>query len=84
MAPYVHNFSSNFFIRLGVLRISKMSKCHDSRDSGNDFFVSQISDGSPRFPFLLFLFLFSFPNVSKNENILFLKNLFLFGYPKIF
>ena len=42
---------------------------HRSRDSGNDFFVSQISDGSGTFPFFYFCFFFSFPNVSRNENI---------------
>ena len=31
------------------------------RDSGNDFFVSQISDGSGTFPFLLLSFLFFVP-----------------------
>ena len=34
------------------------------------------------FRFFYFRFFFSFPNVSRNENILFLKKLFLFGYPK--
>ena len=39
------------------------------RDSGNDFFVSQILNGSGTFRFFYFCFFFSFPNVSKNENI---------------
>ena len=55
-----------------------------SRDSGNDFFVPKILGGSGTFPFLLLSFLFLFPNVSRNENILFLKKSFLFGYPKYF
>ena len=35
-----------------------------------------------RFRFFYFRFFFLFPNVSRNENILFFIKSFLFGYPK--
>ena len=44
------------------------------RDSGNNFLVSQISDGSGMFPFLLLSFLFFVTKRFQNRKY--------FGYPK--
>ena len=53
------------------------------RDSGNNFFVPKISDGSGTFPFLLLSFLFFVPKrFQKRKNPLF-KKVVSFRVPEI-